>query len=183
MSEKDKKIQKSKKTNTKSNKTDNSNSVPENIPEKDEYWKFKKGNTIGMETRFKPGHKFSTKYSSEYIDSMYNYFSDSNNIFPTLEGFAVSAGISIRTLERWVHGEKKYPQMAITYAQCKAIQKEKLLLGGLTRAFDAQLVKFIAVNNHGMKEKVEQEVKGDAQFKVNISFFDDSEEESKDSEA
>ena len=142
-------------------------------PKKEAPWKFKKGNTIGMETRFKPGHTVSTTYKSEYIDSMYNYFNDSDNIFPTLAGFAIKEGIAIKSISRWVNNAEKYPQLARTYEQCKAIQLQKLLEGGLTRQFDAQIVKFIAVNNHNMKEKVEQEVKADASFKVDISFFDE----------
>lgn len=135
--------------------------------------RFVKGNEIGMETRFKEGNKFRTKYKDEYVDMLYEYYSNKDNIYPTLGDFAAKNNLCIKTLERWVNNSDKYPRMARTYVMCKNIQLQKLLEGGLTRQFDAQIVKFIAVNNHNMKEKVEQEVKADASFKVDISFFDE----------
>lgn len=134
--------------------------------------KFEKGNDIGKDTRFKPGHKLSSKYKEEYATELIKYFRDEDVVFPTVEGFAESKGLAIRTVHGWREDEEKYPQFAVAYAQAMAIQREKLLVGGLTRKFDASIVKFLAVNNHGMREKVEQEVKADTTFTVNINVED-----------
>lgn len=140
---------------------------------RNENGQFIKGNTIGINTRFKRGNiPFNIKYKEEYADMLYEYFTDNDNIMPTLEGFAAENHIAIQSLERWVKDEKKHPRLNAVWAQCKAMQKDKLLLGGLTEKFNPQIVKFLAINNHGMKEKIEQEVKGEAEFKVNINVVD-----------
>ena len=140
---------------------------------RNEKGQFVEGNTIGINTRFKPGNiPIHSKYKAEYVDLMYLYFSDGSNIMPTLEGFAAKYSIAIQSLERWVNNREKYPRLSAMWAQCKAMQKEKLLLGGLTEQFNAQIVKFIAINNHGMKEKIEQEVNGNAKVEVKISVID-----------
>lgn len=134
--------------------------------------KFEKGNEIGKNTRFKPGHKLSSKYKEEYADKIIEYFRDESVVFPTVEGFAELEGLAIRTVQDWHNDEEKHPHFATAYAQAMAIQRERLLVGGLTRKFDASIVKFLAVNNHGMREKVEQEVKADTTFTVNINVED-----------
>lgn len=140
---------------------------------RNDHGQFVPGNTIGIDTRFKPGNiPFNSKYKEEYVDMLYNYFTDSDKIMPTLEGFAAENHIAIVSLERWVKDEKKHPRMKAVWAQCKAIQKDKLLLGGLTERFNPQIVKFLAINNHGMKEKIEQEVNGNAKVEVTISVVD-----------
>jgi hypothetical protein len=134
---------------------------------------FKKGNTIGKETRFKEGHyPLNTVYKPEYVDLMYEFFTDEENRFPTLTGFAMKHNLEIRTLENWINNPDKYPQLSNLYKQCKEIQKERLLYGGLTSAFNPQIVKFVAINAHGMKDKIEQEVKADATFEVKIDVID-----------
>ena len=54
----------------------------------------------------------------------------------------------------------------------KTFFSKKLIVGGLTSAFNSQIVKFVAINNHGMKDKIEQEVKAEAAFEVNINVVD-----------
>lgn len=138
---------------------------------RDEKGRFTDGNTYG----FKPGHMLRRKYQKEYPEKMLRYFSDESEVYPTLEGFAIKENIKIRTLERWVNSPEKYPYLADIYAQCKAMQLNRILLGGLTKRFDPQIVKFIAINNHNMKEKVESAVKADAEITVKIDFFEDEE--------
>lgn len=142
-------------------------------PKGNEATQFKKGNTIGMETRFKVGHPpLNSLYKPEYVDLMYEYFSDPDVIFPTVEGFGAKYKIHIKTLWNWIYDTEKYPQLSNIYEHCKQIQKDKLIVGGLTSAFNSQIVKFVAINNHGMKDKIEQEVKADATFEVKINVID-----------
>ena len=112
------------------------------------------------------------KYKDEYAELMLIYFLNPENKFPTLEDFAVKNNIAIRTLKHWIEEGEKYPRLALAHAQAMAIQKQKLLVGGLTEEFNAQMAKFLLVNNHGMSEKVEQQVKADASFTVEIKVVD-----------
>lgn len=112
------------------------------------------------------------KYKDEYAELLLRYFLNPENVFPTLEDFAVSNNIAIRTLMNWISEAEKYPRLAVAHAQAMAIQKQKLLVGGLTEKFNAQMAKFLLINNHGMSEKIEQQVKGDGSFSVNIKVVD-----------
>ena len=135
---------------------------------------FQKGNDIGAETRFKPGNSYviKSKYKDEYCDAMLSYFMNEDIVFPTFEDFASSIGVLAETLKNWTIA---HPRFRDIHARCTEIQKHRLLIGGLTERFNPQIVKFLAINNHGMKEKIEQDFKGDVEFKVNISFFEDEE--------
>lgn len=132
--------------------------------------RFKKGNTIGYATRFQPGNDAASKYDDSFCEEMLNYFEDPKVVYPMFEGFATILGVMSGTLRRWAD---EHPRFADTYTRCLEIQKQRLLVGGLTEQYNSQIVKFIAVNCHGMKEKIEQEVKADASINVNISFFDE----------
>lgn len=133
--------------------------------------KFEKGNQIGKETRFQPGNTLCKKYDVKYADSLLEYFMKSEKC-PTIEEWAVENKLAIRTVYHWATNENKYPRFASAYAQAKAIQKNKLVQNGLLEIYNASLVKFLLVNNHGMAEKVEQEVKADAKLEVNINVVD-----------
>lgn len=129
---------------------------------------FKPGNTIGSETRFKPGNTLSRIYKEEYADSLLEYFIETESRFPMIEEWATKNGLAIRTVYEWMYDEEKYPRFASTYAQCKEIQKQRLIQNGLADKYNAQIVKFMLVNNHGMKEKVDAEVKGSGGLTINI---------------
>jgi len=133
--------------------------------------RFEKGNEIGKATRFKNGNTLSLKYKDDYADALLEYFLDEDVVFPTLEGFAIKNRLAIRTVMEWSANEAKYPRFALAHAQALAIQKDKLLVGGLTEKFNPQLVKFLAVNNHGMKDKIENDIKSDGGFDVNINII------------
>jgi hypothetical protein len=131
--------------------------------------KFQKGNTIGSETRFKPGHTLSKKYKTEYAASLLEYFETCDSL-PTIEGWAVKNRIEVRTAVNWSKNEEKYPQFSSAYAQAKAIQKNKLIENGLCDAYNVQLVKFLLINNHEMREKSEQKVEGDTNATVTVNI-------------
>lgn len=136
--------------------------------------KFESGNTIGMDTRFKPGHQLSCKYKAVYTDSLLAYFvqQSATNALPTIEGWAIENKLKIRTVYDWIEKPEKYPHFADAYAQAKAIQKNMLMQKGLTETYNASLVKFLLSNNHGMKEKVEQDVNAGGALQVNINVVD-----------
>lgn len=157
---------------------------------------FAPGNTIGEETRFAAGEQNGTpfqkgntlakKYKDEYADLLLEYFRREDITFPTLEGFVewvrtrTGEAINYSTAEAWARGDENYAdaqRFQEVYAQAKAIQRDKLILGGLTRKFDPSFARFLASSTHDMREKTEQKVdadlKGDGAFSVNITYFED----------
>lgn len=131
--------------------------------------KFKPGNEIGINTRFKPGNTLSKKYKPEYADSLLLYFLTCEKL-PTIEEWAVENHLAIRTVYDWTTNEGKYPRFAASYAQAKAIQKTKLVQNGLRETYNASLVKFLLINNHGMSEKIEQKVEGEASAAITVNI-------------
>ena len=133
--------------------------------------RFEKGNEIGKETRFQYKNAVASKYRAEYEEKMLNWFRESGEGYPTFELFAESIGVTAETLTHWA---ESHPRFRDTYARCKNIQKGKLIAFGLAGAYNPQIVKFVAVNNHGMKDKVETDVKGGEDFQVNINVVKQS---------
>ena len=131
--------------------------------------RFTPGNTIGEGTRFKPGNNISSKYNEKYCSDMIAYFMDEEVVFPTFEGYGIRIGVLAETLKNWTN---THPRFRDAHALCEQIQKERLIVGGLTRSFEPSFAKFIASNNHGMREKVEQEVKADTTLEVKINVVD-----------
>lgn len=131
--------------------------------------KFKPGNEIGKETRFKPGNTLSKKYKPEYADSLLLYFLTSNEV-PTIEDWAAQNNLYIRTVREWSTNEEKYPRFASSYEQAKAIQKTHLIRKGLKENYNANLVKFLLINCHGMSEKIEQKVDGASTADITVNI-------------
>ena len=117
--------------------------------------RFKKGNIIGAATRFADGNKLSDKYKDEYCEKMLSYFRSDAEKYPTFELFADSIGVHADTLLNW---QDTHPRFRAVYAHCKAIQKGKLIRGGVLGIFNPAVVKFVAENCHGMREKVDNKV-------------------------
>ncbi len=141
---------------------------------------FKKGNTVGKETRFKKGHGVPCKYKEEYCQKLIDFFTggEPQIIYeesyytdgslkgkrpvqiipaklPTFEGFAWSIGVTIGTLENW---RKEYPHFDTAYARALEKQKEILLVNGTNKQYDGNFSKFLLTNNHGMAEQVKNDV-------------------------
>jgi hypothetical protein len=122
-------------------------------------------NTIGEETRFDefrgpenspfvPGNTLSTKYKDEYADLLIRYYNDPEEMYPTLEGFAMLVGVHIRSIEEWASGRAEYAlRFSQNYAHARAIQRKRLIEGGLSRRFDPSFARFLASAVHGMSEK------------------------------
>ena len=131
---------------------------------------FKPGNTIGMETRVKPGQMLASVYDEGYPDSIYQYCAEPA-IFHSFERWCVNNMVHVRTAMDWVNNPEKYPQFASAYEYLKHIQKCELMERGLSGEYNAQIDKFLLENNHGMREKNESEIKGSA-ITVNIREVD-----------
>lgn len=153
---------------------------------------FKKGNTVGKETRFKKCNDVPCKYKEEYCDKLLEFFdkSEPQVIYeelyfpdgkvkgrrpvqviparlPTFEGFAWDIGVTVSTLQNW---KEQYPRFAIAYARALEKQREILLINGTNKQYDGNFSKFLLTNNHGMAEK------SDVTYKVVMG--DDIDEES-----
>ena len=126
---------------------------------------FKPGNEIGKETRFQPGNTDSSKYKEEYCEQIINYYRSYKG-YPTTELFADSIGVVTDTLRNWA---EKHPRFRLAYQRALEIQRGKLIEGGLLNTFNPAIVKFVAVNCHGMSDRVVQESAQEAPFQVNIN--------------
>lgn len=88
------------------------------------------------------------------------------NTPPHFSEFARKIGVTSQTLKNWA---KKYPGFKVAYQQCQEILEEFLIDNGLTGAYGAVAMKFVAVNKTSMKDKTETVEK-----KVDINkFLDD----------
>lgn len=153
----------------------NNETAPVNKGRKPNSGQFKKGNTIGMETRFQKGHDVTCKYDEKYCEELISFFSDVKPEIiyeecyypdgtvkarrpasvipaqlPTFEGFAWKIGVTVGTLLNW---RDKYPHFANAYTRAIEKQKEILLINGANKQYDGNFAKFLLMNNHGMSEK------------------------------
>lgn len=179
---------------TKRKKKENTTERSEADPRRLANGQFTEGNTIGEGTRFKKGEQngtpfkkgntLSRKYKSEYADLLLEYFRREDIAFPTLEGFVewvrtvCGEAISYEAALLWANTETKYAQrFKDIYTQAKAIQRDKLIFGGLTKRFDPTFARFLASSLHDLREKTEQKVdadlKGGADFTVRITYIDE----------
>lgn len=147
---------------------------------------FKKGNTVGKETRFKKDNTVASKYKEEYCDQLIDYFNQPPTRveyketyfkgeltsrtpiilpaeYPTFELFAAKLGVTTDTLKNW---SEKYPRFGDCYARAKEIQFGKLTSMAVTGLYNPVYAKFEAVNNHKQKDK--QEIDTSVNGSVNI---------------
>lgn len=134
--------------------------------DRDEKGRFTKGNS----RRFAEGNDAAVKYKDEYCERMLEWFMSEERPFPQFTFFAEELGVGERTLFGWC---SEHPRFADYYARCKQIQLAKLNEGTMFKQFDSSFAKFIAINCHGMKEKVEQ----DTVVKVKMELPSDVDEE------
>lgn len=147
---------------------------------------FKKGNTIGKETRFKKNNTASVKYKDEFCDMMITFFNERPSEviyeeeyhkdgtlkkrvpkivlppkYPTFEAFAVSIGVNSRTLREWAavgeDGSANHPRFAEAYALARDMQLSIAKNCGITKQYDSNFAKFILVNEYGMRDKQDVE--------------------------
>ena len=138
--------------------------------ERDSRGRFMSGNEIGYETRAKEGDKLACKYKPEYGERMLAWFRSEEHPFPQFVFFAQEIGVSMRTLDNW---KRDCPHFSTCYEECRQIQLGKLMEGAIFKQLDPSFSKFVAINCHGMKEKVEQ----DTVVKVKMELPSDVDEE------
>ena len=131
---------------------------------------FKKGNEIGIDTRFKIGNTISTKYDESYPDSILKYFIECETL-PIADEWAVINGISASTVDKWI-ASNAHPRFTSAYEQCMKIQKIKLQKNGIRGIYNAELTKFLLKNNHGMTDKTEQKIEGEAKADITVKIHE-----------
>ena len=143
--------------------------------QRDERGRFVKGGTPPPGAGFKPGNVESLKYDPKYPEDMKIFFRQvaTEGNYPTFESYADSIGVTVRTLENWCEG---YEAFKDAYDVCKNLQRGSLIEGAMLGRFNPTFAKFVAVNCHGMKEKVENEVKGAGGFNISIGYFEGEDE-------
>lgn len=159
---------------------------------------FQQGNPVGKETRFKKNNGAAVKYKDEYCDRMEiffqeqeckviyeeEYFKDGGlkkrvpkmiipQKYPTFEAFAVSIGVTSRTLREWADvgedGKPKHPRFSVAYARAKEMQLAIAKNNGITKQYDGNFAKFVLINDHEMSDRVVQEQAQEKPFEVNIN--------------
>ena len=159
---------------------------------------FQQGNTVGKETRFKKNNGAAVKYKDEFCDLMELFFREQESKviyekeyfkdgtlkkeipkmiipqkYPTFEAFAVSIGVTSRTLREWAEvgedGKAKHPRFSAAYARAKEIQLAIALNNGITKQYDSNFAKFVLINDHDKSDRVVQEQAQEKPFEVNIN--------------
>lgn len=138
---------------------------------------FKPGPDPRRTALFQSGHEpLIQVYDDSFPESLLAYFQREDVVCPTIGGWAVENGISVRTVHDWTKEDSpRYRQeFALICAQCKEIQRNLLINNGLLEAYSPRMVEFLLKNCHGMSDKVEQDIKAkaDGTFKVDIKIVD-----------
>ena len=93
---------------------------------------------------------------------------------PTFYGFAARIGVAKATLNHW---EKKHPEFKKAMDIVRGIQAEFIISNGMTGKAPANFAALMMKNNHGWKDKTEQELthKTTLEKAVDESFKDEDE--------
>jgi hypothetical protein len=79
------------------------------------------------------------------------------NKYPVVEGFLARNDISVNTFYEYV---KTHEKLGEAYRRFKALAKESLVNGAMENTFNANFSKFVAINNHDMRDGVTVEHSG-----------------------
>lgn len=71
---------------------------------------------------------------------------------PTFEGLSLFLKVHIDTVQEW---RSKHTEFSVTCRRIEALQKERLLSGGLSGDYNPMIAKLVLSANHGMKERVD----------------------------
>lgn len=88
---------------------------------------------------------------------------------PSFAGFARKIAVCEDTLYEW---KKVHPAFSESFTKAKAIQKEIILMHAMKNNYNAGFAKFMLINCHGMKDKIEQE-NVNRNIEVNVDTDDD----------
>jgi len=132
----------------------------------------KKGDKMPCGKKNSKENNIACKYKEEYGQQMLDYFNElaGKGYYPTFELFAVSIDVVSSTLRNW---KKMYPQFSEFYNKCEELQVGAMKDGAARGVLNANWMKFIAINCHGMKEKVES----DQNVTIHVEIDADSQEE------
>ncbi len=157
---------------------------------RDERGRFTKNNRIGEATRFEKENAAACKYHEKYADELIEFFGGPNtrveysetydkdgnvikripnvvpNEYPTFEAFAAKLGVTMGTLLNWCKISRRFEY---AYARAKEMQRGKLISNTIGGMYNPVFAKFEAVNNHGMRDKVETENSQNSPFEVKIN--------------
>ena len=160
--------------------------------------RFQKGNTVGNPTRFKKDNIAAVKYKDEFCDLLTEFFQEPESKviyeeeyykdgtlkckkpkfilppkYPTFEAFAVTIGVTSRTLREWAEvgegGKAKHPRFSAAYARAREMQLAIAKNNGITKQYDGNFAKFVLINDHEMSDRVVQEQVQEKPFEVNIN--------------
>lgn len=116
---------------------------------------------------YQPAEKWTEekalKLGNELIDWLNE---DEENIF--YEEFLLLNKNYYSKLTNYLSG--KFSSFSTLIETAKEIQKLKLVKFGVFDKLNAQMTKFVLINNHGMSDKVEQTIKSDIPEKTTITF-------------
>ena len=144
--------------------------------QRDERGRFVKGHEPLEGAGFQPGNLIPSKYQKKFCSEMLAFFDRvyAEGNYPTFEMFADEIEVTAATLANWAAA---YPEFEEAYTACKNKQRGALLEGAMAGRFNATFAKFVAVNCHGMKEKVEVDDKHSGGLKISVDYFGDEEEQ------
>jgi hypothetical protein len=98
-----------------------------------------------------------TKYNAGMIQRVADFVQErvAEQVIPTIPGFAVSVGVCEDTIHEWKHKHKKFSESIrkLLATQCTMLQTL-----GLSQVYSAPMSIFLLKNNHGFKDRTEQEV-------------------------
>ena len=100
-----------------------------------------------------------SKYKPEYVAKVAEYIETTGReqtSLPTIQGFAVYIGVWTQRVEAWA---KKFPKFRGALKKLKAVQAEQLINDGIYggKEVNSTIVKLMLMNNHGMREKTEND--------------------------
>ncbi len=106
----------------------------------------------------------SVAYSQCFERQMLIYFKDTQAPdFPTFSSFANHIGVTVKTLEAWRDSQ---PAFRDVWEECREIQRDRLIEGGLARRYDASFAKYILTEMFGFEER------GNNTFTVTVEVVD-----------
>jgi hypothetical protein len=85
-------------------------------------------------------------------------YEEQGDVIPSIEGLSLFLDLSRNTIYRWAKEEDK-KLFSDTLEKINATQKNVLLTKGLKGDFNSNITK-LALGNHGMSERVQQELSG-----------------------
>lgn len=101
-----------------------------------------------------------TKYNSklqEKADQYLDQYEENGDLIPTVEGLCITLDIRTVTAYDWA---KSKPEFSNTLDRIKTHQKQGLINGALSGAYNSAIAKLLLSHNHGVKETSATEISG-----------------------